>query len=164
MSQSSQKEKVLLSKALKAYSNGQFTSIPKAAAHFGVSKHKLYGRKTGKLGLSARPATNSTLTNLQQRALITWIELLNSVNIAPIAKDIEWAANHLLIQAGSDVRVGKMYGYRFIKRLPQHISLIRQKPMEKARIEAELLGRLTHWYRWIEISFTTFSHRTFLEP
>jgi len=95
---------MLLSKALEAYATGQFTSIPKAAAHFGVSKHKLYGRKIGRPGLSARPVTNATLNKLQERALITWIELLNSVNTAPLAKEVEWAANRLLIHAGSDVR------------------------------------------------------------
>jgi hypothetical protein len=32
----------------------------------------------------------------------------------------------------------QMYGYLFIARLPPHITLRTQKPMEKARIEAEL--------------------------
>ncbi|KAJ5858343.1 hypothetical protein N7534_003620 [Penicillium rubens] len=40
-----------------------------------------------------------------------------------------------------------MYGYLFIARLPPHITLRTQKPMEKARIEAELHGELVHWYK-----------------
>jgi hypothetical protein len=43
-------------------------------------------------------------------------------------------------------QVGKMYGYQFMRRLPPHIDLRTQKPMEKARIKAESHGELVHWY------------------
>lgn len=36
-----------------------------------------------------------------------------------------------------------MYSYQFIQRLPPHITLRTQKPIKKARIEAELHGELT---------------------
>lgn len=39
-----------------------------------------------------------------------------------------------------------MYSYQFIERLPPHITLRTQKPIKKARIEAELHGELIHWY------------------
>lgn len=64
-----------------------------------------------------------------------------------MAKDIEAAANRILKYGGSDRRVGKMYGYQFIARLPPHINLRTQKPKEKARMEAEMYGLLVHWYK-----------------
>lgn len=82
--------------------------------------------------------------------MISWVKLLNSVNTAPTAKDIEGAANRLLKFAGLDRHVGKMYGYQFIKRLPT-LNVITQKPKERARIEAEIVGPLSHWYDCYEI-------------
>ena len=39
-----------------------------------------------------------------------------------------------------------MYGYWFISRLPPHITVRTQKPIEKARLEAEFHGELVYWY------------------
>ncbi|OQE58682.1 hypothetical protein PENNAL_c0365G05037, partial [Penicillium nalgiovense] len=67
---------------------------------------------------------NKALNQSQERSLIRWIELLNSVYTPPIALDIEGAANRILQRCGSG-----------------------RQPMEKARIEAELHGELVHWYK-----------------
>ncbi|KAJ5865434.1 uncharacterized protein N7529_007350 [Penicillium soppii] len=143
---SSEKEEILLSNALEAYKSGQFTSIQAAASHFGVSKWKLRYRKEGRTNGKGRAATKKALNSSQEASLIRWIEHLNSVYTPPNASDIEGAANRILRHCGSDRQVGKMYGYQFIRRLPPHIDLRTQKPMEKARIEAELHGELVHWY------------------
>ncbi|KAJ5835639.1 hypothetical protein N7447_001665 [Penicillium robsamsonii] len=144
---SSEKEEILLSNALEAYKSGQFNSIQAAASHFGVSKWKLRNRKDGRTNGKGRIATKKALDPSQEASLIRWIELLNSVYTPPTALDIEGAANRILQHCGSDRQVSKMYGYQFIARLPPHITLRTQKPMEKARIEAELHGELVHWYK-----------------
>ncbi|CAG8057967.1 unnamed protein product [Penicillium nalgiovense] len=141
---SSEKEEILLSNAVDAYKLGQFKSIQAAASHFGVSKWKLRNRSNGTPSKKGRTATNKALNQSQERSLIRWIELLNSVYTPPTALDIEGAANRILQHCGSDRQVSKMYGYQFIARLPPHITLRTQKPMEKARIEAELHGELVH--------------------
>ena len=143
---SSEQEEILLSNALEAYKSGQFASIQAAASHFGVSKWKLRNRKDGRTNGKGRTATKKALNSSQEASLIRWIELLNSVYTPPTAFDIEGAANRILRHCGSDRQVSKMYGYQFIQRLPPHITLRTQKPMEKARIEAELYGELVHWY------------------
>jgi hypothetical protein len=111
-----------------------------------VSKWKLRSRQQGRSNGKGRTATNKALDQSQERSLIRWIELLNSVYTPPTALDIEGAANRILQHCGSDRQVSKMYGYQFIARLPPHINLRTQNPMEKARIEAELHGELVHWY------------------
>ncbi|KAI3127953.1 transcriptional regulator family: Centromere protein B, DNA-binding region [Penicillium roqueforti] len=144
---SSEKEEILLSNAVEAYKSGQFKSIQAAASHFGASKWKLRNRSNGTPSKNGRTATNKALNQSQERSLIRWIELLNSVYTPPTALDIEGAANRILQHCGSDRQVSKMYGYQFIARLPPHITLRTQKPMEKARTEAELHGELVHWYK-----------------
>ncbi|KAJ5840176.1 uncharacterized protein N7525_005364 [Penicillium rubens] len=139
---SSEKEEILLSNAVEAYKSGQFKSIQAAASHFGVSKWKLRNRSNGTPSKNGRTATNKALNQSQERSLIRWIELLNSVYTPPTALDIEGAANRILQHYGSDRQVSKMYGYQFIARLPPHITLRTQKPIEKARIEAELYSEL----------------------
>lgn len=143
---STEKEEELLSIALHAYKSQKFKSINAAATHFGVSKWKLRSRNDGRSSPKGRTTHNNALNASQEKSLIRWIELLISVYSAPTALDIEGAANRILQYCGSDRRVSKMYGYNFIKRLPPHITLRTQKPMEKSRIEAESHGPLIHWY------------------
>lgn len=146
MSFSHENEEKQLAIALHAYKSQEFKSIDKAAAHFGVSKWKLRNRKDGKLSSKGRTPFNKALNASQERSLIRWIELLISIYSAPTALDIEGAANRILQSCGSDRRVSKMFGYNFIQRLPSHITLRTQKPMEKSRIEAESHSALVHWY------------------
>lgn len=146
MPNSAENEEIHLSNALQAYISGEFKSIASAAAHFGVSKHKLNNRKHGILSKKGCTPVNKALNDSQEKSLIRWIELLNSVYTPPTALDIESAANRILQSCGSDRRVSKMYGYDFVRRLPPHITLCTQKPMEKARIEAEVYSKLIHWY------------------
>ena len=144
---SAEKEETLLSNALYAYKSGQFKSIRSAASHFGVSKSKLRCRNDGRSNGKGRQATNKALNDSQEKSLIHWIEHLNSVYTPPTALDIEDAANRILQYCGADRRVSKMYRYQFIQRLPPYITLRTQKPIEKARIEAESHGQLIHWYQ-----------------
>jgi len=108
---SSEKEEALLSNALEAYKLGQFNSIQAAASHFGVSKWKLRNRKNGTPNRKGRTATNKALNQSQEKSLIRWIELLNSVYTPPTPLNIEGAANRILKHCGADREVSKMYGY-----------------------------------------------------
>jgi hypothetical protein len=117
-------EESLLAKALDAYDSQEFSSLRKAADHYRVSYSKLRGRKNGRTSLSDRPTTNNALNSNQEKALINWIEMLNSYYTPPAAKDITIAANRLLKIAGSERVVSAMYSYRLIRRLPPHIKLV----------------------------------------
>lgn len=143
---SAQKKEELLSEALNAYYAKKFPSINAAAAHFGVSKHKLRNRKNDTPSSNGRKSTNSALNPSQEKSLIRWIELLISIYTPPTAIKIGDVANRILIHSGSDQKVSKIYGYNFIRRLPPHLSLKPQKPIEKTRIEAESHGPLLFWY------------------
>lgn len=146
MPNSTEKEESLLANSLHAYRSKNFKSIQAAASHFGVSKWKLRSRNDGHQNPNGRKSTNNVLNESQEKSLLHWIELLNSVYTPPTALDIEGAANRILKYCGSNHTVSKMYGYQFIQRLPPHITLRTQNPMEKSRIEAESYGELVHWY------------------
>jgi len=62
-------------------------------------------------------------------------------------------ANRALVRAGKDQQVGRMWAYRFIKRLLPGLDLgpVKQKTKESKRIQAEDIGFLTHWYNQLEI-------------
>ena len=47
-------------------------------------------------------------------------------------------------------KVGKNWVYRFIARLPEDLQITTQKPLEKARFDAEDVAWLTHWYDLFE--------------
>ena len=143
---SAEKEDKLLANALSAYRSNKFKSIQAAASHFGVSKWKLRSRSDGRTNPNGRQLTNKALNESQEKSLIRWIELLNTVYMSPNTFDIEDAANGILQHCGSERKVSKLYGYQFIQRLPPHITLRTQMPMEKSRIEAESHGALIHWY------------------
>jgi hypothetical protein len=117
-------EEGLLAKALDAYDSQEFSSLRKAADHYRVSYSKLRGRKNGRTSLSDRPTTNNALNSNQEKALINWIEMLNSYYTPPAAKDITIAANRLLKIAGSERVVSAIYSYRLIRRLPLYIKLV----------------------------------------
>lgn len=118
MSKFIEKEESLLSNALESYCTGKFKSIQGAAAHFGVSKHKLHTHNKGTTNTFGCTATNKVLDKVQEKALITWIELLNLAYTPPMAKDIEATANRILKHGGSNQHVSKMYSYQFIACLP----------------------------------------------
>lgn len=61
MPNSAENEEIHLSNALQAYISGEFKSIASAAAHFGVSKHKLNNRKHGILSKKGCTPVNKAL-------------------------------------------------------------------------------------------------------
>jgi carboxylesterase type B len=66
-------------------------------------------------------------------------------NLPPTAKVIEAWANRALARAGKpDHQVSRMWAYRFIERLLEHLSLalVKQKTKELKRIQAEDAGLL----------------------
>ena len=46
--------------------------------------------------------------------------------------------------------VSKNWVYRFIDRLPEDLYITTQKPIEKARFDAEDVAKITHWFDLLE--------------
>jgi hypothetical protein len=63
---------------------------------------------------------------------------------------VEQCANEILRRNVADRTVSKMWIYRFIKRLPSHLNLLKQKPIDSKRLEAEDIGAIQAWYNRLE--------------
>jgi hypothetical protein len=105
--------------------------------------------KKAKSPIAPKESNRSTLQSYQEKALIKWIAKMQSWNLPPTAGVIQAWANRALARSGQPSKQGgKMWAYRFIKRLPDHLNLapVKQKTKESKRIQAENAGLLQHWY------------------
>lgn len=135
-----------IQKAVKAYHERKNPKIAPLAREFSVSYSTLYARIHGRKTHSDRTDLTKTLNPIQEKALVSWVKLLDSSLIQPTPEEIESSANWLLQQAGASFTVGHNWVYRFIKRLPPNISYHTQKPKEKARMDSENLKSLSLWF------------------
>jgi hypothetical protein len=69
---------------------------------------------------------------------------------------IEACANQILLRNTPDgeraTRVGNAWVYRFISRLPKPLQLIKQKPIDKKRLDSADIGLQTAWFDRLEIA------------
>ena len=70
---------------------------------------------------------------------------------------VEQCANEILSRNNANRVVGNAWVYRFIKRLPSHLSLIKQKPMDKKRMEALDIGVIQAWFH--QLQYTLKNHK-----
>jgi hypothetical protein len=77
------------------------------AQEFCVSYQQLKGRVHGRQSYLSRPGPNKVLDKSQEKALITWVDILDSSNASPTLQEIEACANEILSRDGSDRRVSK---------------------------------------------------------
>jgi hypothetical protein len=139
-----------ISKAVEAYHQRKKPKIKALAREFGVPYTTLYGRIHSRKNGSQRTDNNKALNQMQGKALISWLESLDAVEIYPPPTIIKASANWLLARSGEDKTVGPNWVYRFINRLPPQFQLFNYntpKPMEKARIDSADLANLTIWFR-----------------
>jgi hypothetical protein len=121
----------------------------KIAREYGVPLTTLRDRvKKGRQPRTAQKPVNKALNEHQEEALIQWIVRMRDWNMPVTPRLLEEYANQALQRAGESRQVGKMWAYRFEKRLPEHLNLgpVRQKTKESKRIQAEDAGLLGHWY------------------
>lgn len=143
---SSQNLEDRIDSALKVYHASEKPVIPVMAREFDILYYTLRGRINGRKSLTGRPGTNKALGIEQEGALIHWIDTLNTANAPPTADMIQKCALQILHRQDLDLDLGKNWAYRFIKRLPNKYAYIKQKPMEKDRLQAVTPGHLTTWY------------------
>ena len=128
-------------------------NISALARQFNVPYQRLRARIHGRANLSSRPISTKILDDIQEKALIRWICQLDSLYTPPTPAMIEYAANQILQRnTENDIpcTVGNAWVYRFIKRLPDEFKLVKQKPKDKTRLNAEDLGQIQHWYDVLE--------------
>src|ERR1700756_2461070 len=94
-------------------------NIAKIAREYGVPHTTLLDRV--KKGTQARPTrkpVNKALEDYQEKALIRWATCMRDWNMPVTPNLLQAWANRALVRAGKpDQQVGRMWAYRFIKRL-----------------------------------------------
>jgi hypothetical protein len=137
-----------MAKAFAAAMSQKKPNISKIAREFDVSRETLAGRvKKAKSPPLRKDSHRNTLRAHQEKALINWITKMISWNLPPTAAIIESWANSALARAGQpEKQVSKMWAYRFIERLPEHLKLapVKQKTKELKRIQAKDASLLAH--------------------
>ena len=123
--------------AVKAFSEATKPNISKLAREFDVPYHRLRARIHGRQSHADRAKATRSLDSIQEKALTSWIQTLDSAHISPTPKMIEEAANRMLKNAGEDRVVGHSWVYRFIARHPD-LNYILQKQDLAAEGESPL--------------------------
>ena len=138
--------------AARSRKDAKITSL---AREFDVPVSRLRARLQGRQPRTQRTITTKRLDDAQEAALIRWIETLDALHVPPTAGMVEGSANAMIRRdaeaTGKPISaVNKMWVYHFIKRLPDGLHWIKQKPAEKARLEAEDISILQAWYDRLE--------------
>lgn len=111
-------------------------NISMLARQNAVPMHRLRARLQGRSSRSQRNITTKRLTESQERAIIRWIELLDSLYVPPTAGVIEANANALLRQNNPDAEpLGDVIHGR-----PEHLSPLRN--FKSAYLNQHLLIQL----------------------
>jgi hypothetical protein len=129
--------------AISAYTERDKPKMSELALEFDIPYHTLRGRINGRKSKNGHPGANKALNAEQEAALIHWIDTLNTANAPPTAEMIQKCAIQILRRHDPDLGIGVNWAYRFIKRLPDKYAYIKQKPMEKDRLEAVTPGYLS---------------------
>jgi hypothetical protein len=130
-------------------------NISALAREFDVSYYQLRNRIHGRIARNSRTPTHKTLDNSQEKAVIRWIRLLDNLHAPPTIRMIEQCANQILRRnwdenAGDAPRVSHNWAYRFTQRLPSEFQLIKQRPIDKKRLQSEDISLLTAWFERLE--------------
>lgn len=88
-----------IQKALAYQLSNPHTSITQIAQDFSIPYSRLYARIRGRVGRHQRPRTNTKITEAQEAAVYSYVDKLDSQNLAIRAKHIRGAANFILKEA-----------------------------------------------------------------
>ena len=142
--------------ALDAYKHDNSQKITVLARQNSVPYQRLLRRIHGTPSAHAKKPVNYMLNKEQEEAVKLWIYDLDKAGQAPTAQRVRDCANSILKRNHTDPsspppQVSKMWSYRFIKRLPQGFRRLKQKPLEKKRLESEDIGIMQTWFDRFEI-------------
>ena len=128
-------------------------NISALARQHEVPVHRLRARFQGRQSRSQRTITTKRLTDLQEAALIRWIDRLDCLHVSPTAGMVAASANAMIQKHNPDADpVGKTWVYDLIqRRLSREFFWVKQKPAERNRIEAEDIGVLQAFYDRLEV-------------
>jgi hypothetical protein len=152
LNMSSDMEKRYL-EALATISNQKKPNLRALARKFDLNYSTLWGRFHGRKPRTSTIPINKALNKVQEAALVRYIKQLDDLWAPCTLQEIERCANSILARSGQGP-VSKMWASRFVRRLPEGFFWIKQKPIDKKRLESEDIAHITTWFehvsRWIK--------------
>ncbi|KAJ5646697.1 hypothetical protein N7490_003069 [Penicillium lividum] len=140
-------------RALATISDQNEANIKELARSFDLPYRTLL-RRFHNLGKpQVKRSVHRALDFVQEAALVRYIKQLDDLWAPCTLQEIERCANSILAQSGQ-APVSKMWSSRFVRRLLEGFFWIKQKPMDRKRLESEDISRLITWFehvgRWIK--------------
>ncbi|KAG0158450.1 hypothetical protein PDIDSM_5964 [Penicillium digitatum] len=121
MSDRTKKMETQIQLAVKAFSQANKPNIAQLAREFDVPYHRLRARIHGRQSYTDRATITRSLNSIQEKALTSWVQSLDSAYTSPTAEMVEGAANAILKKADED-------------------------RVEKSRVDSEDYGALLLWF------------------
>jgi hypothetical protein len=146
-------------KAYEAYFTREKPKIRALAREFGLTSQadykRLLARIKGRAPLSAKKPINKALNESQEYALEQWIRQRDDIGRPATKGLIKSAAQSILTRntpTDEDPPVlSKMWIYRYVKRLPADLYLIKQKTIGRKRFEAKYeREQFVTWFNQLE--------------
>lgn len=149
-----------ITKAIEAYNKTPGQKMTKVAAQFNVPysrlRARLHGRASYTKSYNERRPILSRLTTDQEDAIKLWVADIDNMGIPPTPRLVEGHANAILRRMNPQIEppptVSKRWPYRFMKRLGDEYKLIKQRPIDPKRFQAEDFAAIAVWFDRLELT------------
>ncbi|KAJ5543800.1 hypothetical protein N7494_005079 [Penicillium frequentans] len=142
-----------IQRALATVSDQQTPNLSALARSSNLPYRTLVRRFHERRNFEDKRSSQRALNLVQETALVRYIKQLNDLWAPCTLQEIERCANSILARSG-EPPISKMRASRFVRRLPEGFFWIKQKPIDKKRLESEDISRLITWFEhvrgWLE--------------
>ncbi|KAJ5981989.1 hypothetical protein N7451_012089, partial [Penicillium sp. IBT 35674x] len=137
-------------------------NIKDLARSFNLPYRTLLRRFHNLGNFEVKRASQRAVNIVQETALVRYIKQLDDLWAPCTLQEIERCANSVLAREEVPKRspllsigvrlgtIGKNWARRFVQRLPEGFFWIKQKPIDKKRLESEDISRLITWFEHVE--------------
>jgi len=106
--------------AIRAYQNGQFSSIRAAAKAYDVSKSTLTARLRGRTSHADSAPNCQKLTSIEESTLVEWILSMDKCGMPPHAAAVQKMANLLLAECSKSASIPTTIGRNWVQQFIKH--------------------------------------------
>jgi Tc5 transposase DNA-binding domain len=129
---------------------GEIVFVSKIARAYGVDRQRVARRLKRVGGRTSRKPVNCKLSEVQEAALIQYIQTLDGISTGVRPEQVISTANSILredfISDGTPSVVSECWPHRFFKRYPV-LNMMKQKPIELERKAAHEPILIADWFK-----------------
>jgi DDE superfamily endonuclease/Tc5 transposase DNA-binding domain len=134
-----------LQRAIDAFQRGGFDTKAAAARYFDIPYKRFIARLQGRLPRTARPATYSRLADHEEKAIIQFMDAIDSMGMPGNKYTIQTTANYLLRMRGDLNPVSRNWTTRFLARHSTTLRVKKDSPKDVERAAAEDPVAINSW-------------------